>query len=46
MSREDGPNEEFCLKDGSTGAVIMLTKEEKERIFLDAVQSYYFSGKE
>jgi hypothetical protein len=38
-------NEEFCLKDGATGEVIMLTKEEKERIFLDAVQSYYYSGK-
>lgn len=37
--------EEFCLKDGATGEVIMLTREEKERIFLDAVQSYYYSGK-
>ena len=26
-------------------AAIMLTKEEKERIFLDAIQSYYFNGK-
>ncbi|KAK0339781.1 hypothetical protein LTR94_033197, partial [Friedmanniomyces endolithicus] len=41
-SEED---EEFCLRDKETGEIILLTKEEKERIFLDTVQSYYFSGK-
>mmetsp|Transcript_5758 Transcript_5758/g.6286 ORF Transcript_5758/g.6286 Transcript_5758/m.6286 type:complete len:327 (+) Transcript_5758:129-1109(+) len=38
-------DEEFCLRDKETGEIILLTKEEKERIFLDTVQSYYFSGK-
>lgn len=37
--------EEFFLVDKATGETIMLTREEKERIFLDAIQSYYFSGK-
>lgn len=37
--------EEFCLMDESTGKPILLTREEKERIFLDSIQSYYFSGK-
>lgn len=36
---------EFCLLDKTTGQPILLTREEKERIFLDAIQSYYFSGK-
>lgn len=30
--------------DEKTGKPILLTKEEKERIFLDAIQSYYFKG--
>ena len=34
----------FCLTDETTGKSILLTKEEKERIFLDAIQSYYFKG--
>eukprot|EP01039_Chlorochromonas_danica_P003526 gene3526-3862_t len=37
--------EEFCLLDKESGEIIYLTKEEKERVFLDAVQSYYFSGR-
>jgi len=37
--------EEFCLMDSETGQPILLTRDEKERIFLDAIQSYYFSGK-
>ena len=37
-------NEEFFLVDNETGKSILLTKEEKERIFLDSMQSYYFSG--
>lgn len=38
-----GPDE-FFLVDTDNGKPILLTKEEKERIFLDSVQSYYFSG--
>ena len=37
--------DEFCLFDEKTNEPIYLTKEEKERIFLDSIQSYYFSGK-
>lgn len=37
--------EEFCLIDSQTGEQILLTREEKERIFLDSIQSYYISGK-
>lgn len=37
--------EEFCLLDPVSGKPILLTREEKERIFLDSIQSYYFSGK-
>lgn len=36
---------EFCLIDSDTGKPILLTREEKERIFLDSIQSFYFSGK-
>jgi len=35
---------EFCLIDPETGNKLMLTKEEKERIFLDSIQNYYFKG--
>jgi len=37
--------EEFCLVDADTGGYILLTQEEKERIFLDSIQSYYATGK-
>lgn len=37
--------EEFCLIDEDTGTPILLTREEKERVFLDSIQQYYFSGK-
>lgn len=40
---EDG---EYCAVDSSTGELIRLTVEEKERIFLDALQSYYISGRQ
>lgn len=36
--------EEFCLIDTDNGKPILLTREEKERIFLDSIQSYYFKG--
>lgn len=32
------PDEEFCMTDNDTGELIRLTQEEKERIFLDALQ--------
>ena len=37
--------EEFCLLDEETGTPILLTREEKERVFLDSIQQYYYSGK-
>jgi len=40
------PSQEFCLTDPSTGEPIRLTIEEKERMFLDALQSYYVSGRQ
>mmetsp|Transcript_489 Transcript_489/g.546 ORF Transcript_489/g.546 Transcript_489/m.546 type:complete len:347 (-) Transcript_489:446-1486(-) len=42
---EPGINDEFCLIDTDNGKNILLTREEKERIFLDSIQSYYFEGK-
>lgn len=38
-------DEEFCLVDPVTGDPILLTREEKERIFLDSIQTYYVTGK-
>jgi len=32
------PDEEFCMTDNDSGEMIRLTVEEKERIFLDALQ--------
>ena len=32
--------------DKETGNTIRLTLEEKERIYLDSIQSYYYSGRE
>lgn len=32
------PDEEFCMTDNESGEMIRLTVEEKERIFLDALQ--------
>lgn len=32
------PDEEFCITDNDSGSMIRLTIEEKERIFLDALQ--------
>jgi len=40
------PKEEYCLVDPNTGAPIRLSVEEKERMFLDALQSYYVSGRQ
>ena len=35
------PDEEYCVVDPESGELIRLTVAEKERIFLDALQSYY-----
>ena len=35
------PDDEFCVLDKETGNMIRLTVEEKERIFLDALQVGY-----
>lgn len=40
------PDEEFCTVDEDTGNKIRLTMAEKERIFLDALQSYYATGRQ
>jgi len=40
------PDEEFCTIDEGTGNKIRLTMAEKERIFLDSLQSYYASGRQ
>jgi len=40
------PDDEYCVLDEDTGALIRLTLAEKERIFLDALQSYYVNGRQ
>lgn len=45
ITNNDSDEGEFCLIDTNTKEKILLTREEKERIFLDSIQSYYFSGK-
>ena len=40
------PSEEYCIVDPNSGAPIRLSVEEKERMFLDALQSYYVSGRQ
>lgn len=40
------PEEEYCPIDTETGKRIRLTVAEKERIFLDALQSYYVNGRQ
>jgi len=40
------PEDEYCVVDKATGELVRLTLEEKERIFLDALQSYYVSGRQ
>jgi len=43
---ECDPEDEYCVVDKKTGDTIRLTLEEKERIFLDSLQSYYINGKQ
>jgi len=40
------PDEEYCMVDEDSGNKIRLTVAEKERIFLDSLQSYYASGRQ
>merc|ERR1719491_2115931 len=40
------PDDEYCVVDKETGELVRLTLEEKERIFMDALQSYYVSGRQ
>eukprot|EP00578_Thalassiosira_sp_NH16_P001227 CAMPEP_0181129506 /NCGR_PEP_ID=MMETSP1071-20121207/29356_1 /TAXON_ID=35127 /ORGANISM="Thalassiosira sp., Strain NH16" /LENGTH=349 /DNA_ID=CAMNT_0023215493 /DNA_START=21 /DNA_END=1070 /DNA_ORIENTATION=+ len=40
------PDDEYCVVDKESGGLVRLTLEEKERIFLDALQSYYVSGRQ
>lgn len=46
--QEDGceRGDEFCVTDKETGNLVRLTIQEKERIFLDALQSYYINGRQ
>ncbi|CAM9511766.1 unnamed protein product [Chrysoparadoxa australica] len=37
--------DEYCAVDEATGEPILLTKGEKERIFLDSIQSFYYDGR-
>jgi len=45
-SDECVPDDEYCAVDEKTGNLIRLTLAEKERIFLDALQSYYVNGRQ
>mmetsp|Transcript_9656 Transcript_9656/g.16821 ORF Transcript_9656/g.16821 Transcript_9656/m.16821 type:complete len:322 (-) Transcript_9656:227-1192(-) len=40
------PSKEYCFVDPKTSETIRLTIEEKERMFLDSLQSYYASGRQ
>jgi len=46
MLGECDPQNEYCVLDEDSGKYLVLTVEEKERIFLDALQSYYASGRQ
>ena len=34
--------DEYCAIDETTGEQVLLSIEEKERIFLDSIQSFYY----
>jgi len=40
------PDDEYCVLDEKSGTLIRLTLAEKERIFLDALQSYYVNSRQ
>jgi len=46
VEMEECPPDEFCPLDEETGKGIRLTLAEKERIFLDSLQSYYINGRQ
>lgn len=46
VAEECVPEDEYCVLDKKSGKFIRLTVAEKERIFLDALQSYYASGRQ
>ena len=43
---ESSPDKEYCVVDPESGELIRLTVAEKERIFLDALQSYDAAGRQ
>jgi len=45
-SEECIPDDEYCVLDKESGSYIRLTLAEKERIFLDALQSYYVNSRQ
>jgi len=51
MTRNEGKSieeicrDEFCLKDEKTGALQTVSVAEKEQIFMDAMQAYYYGEK-
>jgi hypothetical protein len=40
------PEDEYCVLDDKSGELVRLTVAEKERIFLDALQAYYVTGRQ
>lgn len=42
---EEVCRDEYCAIDETTGQQVLLSKEEKERIFLDSIQSFYYSDR-
>lgn len=44
--KECEPEDEYCVLDKESGKLIRLTVEEKERIWLDSLQSYYINGRQ
>lgn len=42
---EEVCRDEYCAIDETTGEQVLLSIEEKERIFLDSIQSFYYSDK-
>mmetsp|Transcript_32895 Transcript_32895/g.51630 ORF Transcript_32895/g.51630 Transcript_32895/m.51630 type:complete len:309 (+) Transcript_32895:50-976(+) len=43
-SIEEVCRDEFCTIDETTGEQVVLSVKEKERIFLDSLQAYYYDG--
>lgn len=43
---EDVCREEYCAIDEATGEPMLLTTSEKERIFMDSIQSFYYNQRQ